>query len=410
MSTDANRPFAIIGGGLAAAEAARTLRSEGYAGALVVVAEEPMLPYERPPLTKAYLRGEVGPETLLAQPAPFYETAGIEVRTGARAIELDVAGRTIGLADGSRIPFDKVLLATGATAARPALEGVEAPWVHLIRTAADADRLRLAAGEASTAVVAGGGWIAAEAAASLRQMGLDVTLVVPGAEVLERHLGIEAGQVFSELHEHNGVHLERASRVRSLGNRAGRHDVRLEDGRVITTDLVVLGLGAAPAVDLARAGGLEAGDGILVDGQLRTSAEGVFAAGDVASAWNPRYAERVRSEHWDNARRQGRTAARNMLGGGEVYDRVPYFFSDQFDLGMELVGRPGIGTEQLVRHESTGTVVLWTRRGGVVAGMHTNLRDSKKAIDRLVTAGGEIDATAFRDPSVPLSEALAART
>jgi len=410
MQTETTRPFAIVGGGLAAAEAAKTLRAEGYDGPLVLIAEEPLLPYERPPLTKEYLRGEAGQDKLLAQPGSFYEASGIDARTGTRAVSLDVAGHSIGLADGSRITFDRLLLATGARATRPALAGIDAPWVHFIRTAADADRLREAAGGTSSAVVAGGGWIAAEAAASLRQMGLNVTLVIPGAEVLERHLGADVGREFSALHERNGVRVVRSSRVESLAESGGTREVRLKGGGVIAGDLVVLGLGASAAVELAQDAGLEVDDGILVDDNLRTSADGVFAAGDVASAWIPRYGERVRSEHWDNARRQGRTAARNMLGLGEAYDRVPYFFSDQFDLGMELLGRPGIGTEQLVRHEGAGVVVLWTRDGAVVAGMHTNLGESRKPIDRLVSAGASIDPAVFRDPGVPLVAALAART
>ena len=409
MVTDARRPFVIVGGGLAAAEATKTLRAEGYDGPVVLVAEEPMLPYERPPLTKEYLRGEAGPDTLLAQPGSFYDESGIDVRTGVRATELDIPGHSLGLDDGSRITFARLLLATGARAIRPAMEGIDEPWVHRIRTAADTDRLREATRGASSAVVAGGGWIAAEAAASLRQMGLEVTLVVPGAEVLERQLGAEVGREFSALHERNGVRLVRSSRVRSLANDGARRGVRLEAGATIEGDLVLLGLGASPAVELAVQAKLETGDGILVDHHLQTSADGIFAAGDVASAWLARYGERVRSEHWDNARRQGRTAARNMLGLKEAYERVPYFYSDQFDLGMELFGRPTIGTDRLVRREDGGLIGLWTRDGFAVAGMHTNLGASRKPIERLVSAGGPVDAAAFLDRSVPLDTALAVR-
>ncbi len=400
MST--TRTFVIVGGGVAAAEAAKTLHAEGYADRLVVVTDEPRPPYERPPLTKEYLRGEAGEEKLVKQPASFYDEAGIELRLGVRAVGLDVAGRSLAFGDGSTIRFDRLLLATGARAARPRLDGIDSPWVHVVRTAEDADRLREAAGRAESVVVAGGGWIAAETAASLRQLGLSVTLVVPGAEVLERHLGAEVGLELGALHERHGVRLVRSSRVAALRESGGRREVVLDTGETLATDLAVLGLGAVPVIELARSAGLGVDDGILTDEHLRTSADGVFAAGDVASAWNPRYLDRVRSAHWDNARRQGRTAARNMLGMAEVYDRVPYFFSDQFDLGMEVLGRPDLGTEQHLRRTDEGLVVAWTRDGVVVAGAHTNVWDSKKPLDRLIASGAVLDPAAFADPAIPL--------
>jgi 3-phenylpropionate/trans-cinnamate dioxygenase ferredoxin reductase subunit len=404
VTTKATRPFVIVGGGLAAGEAARTLRSEGYDGPLLVVAREPMLPYERPPLTKGYLRGESTADSLLVQPQAAYDDAAVEVRTRVAVVDLDPGERSIRLEDGGRILYERLLLATGARATRPEIEGVDRPWVHFVRTVADADRLREAAGSARSAVVAGGGWIAAETAASLRQMGLDVQLVVPGREVLERHLGAEAARELTSLHERNGVRVIRSSRVAALEQVHGRRVVRLEDGRSLEGDLVVLGVGAAPALELPTRAGLATGDGVLVDSRLRTSAHGVFAAGDVASAWSDRYGERLRTEHWDNARRQARTAARNMLGANETYDRVPSFFSDQFDLGLELVGRPALGSRVLVRHEPAGIVALWTRDGRIVAGMHTNHWDARKPIERLVSSGAFVDPAAVADVSVPLDE------
>jgi 3-phenylpropionate/trans-cinnamate dioxygenase ferredoxin reductase component len=406
MTTDRVRTVAIVGGGLAAAEAAKTLRSEGYDGRLVVVTEEPLPPYERPPLTKEYLRGEATPDALLAQPAAFYEESRVELLTGRRAVRLDPRKRSLALDDGTAMGFDRLLLATGARAMRPAVAGIDEPWVHLLRTAADADRLREAARAAGSAVVAGGGWIAAEAAASLRQMGLDVTLVVPGGEVLERHLGPAVGRAFTELHERHGVRVERGARVRAFVEAAGRRDVRLLDGRVVTGDLAVAGFGASPAVELAAEAGLEVDNGIVADERLMTRADGIFVAGDVASAWHPRYGQRVRSEHWDNARRQGRTAARNMLGGAEPYDRLPFFFSDQFELGMELIGRSGAGDRVLVRRQEAGMVVAWVRDARVVAAMHTNLWNTRKALERLVSSGARIDSERFTDPAVPLEAAV----
>jgi 3-phenylpropionate/trans-cinnamate dioxygenase ferredoxin reductase subunit len=406
-ATSTGHPILIVGGGLAAAEAAKTLRAEGYDGPLAILTEEPLLPYERPPLTKAYLRGEAGEDELLAQPASFYAEAGVEVMTGARVEAVDVAGRAVRLADGSRRAFDRLLLATGARAARPGMPGVDAPWVHVLRTAGDADRVREAAGRASSAVVAGGGWIAAEAAASLRQLGLDVTLVMPGREVLDGHLGGELGHELTALHERHGVRVVRSARVRGFAQAGGHRTVELDGGDRLATDLAVVGFGAVPAIELATRAGLDTGDGILVDERLETSAPGIFAAGDVASAWNPRYGERVRSEHWDNARRQGRTAARNLLGGAEAYDRVPFFYSDQFELGMEVLGRPA-RTEPLVRRERDGGLVaVWLRDGRALAGLHVDAWSAKKPLDRLVSAAAPLDPARFRDASVPLEEALA---
>jgi 3-phenylpropionate/trans-cinnamate dioxygenase ferredoxin reductase component len=392
-----DRTYLIVGGGLAAAEAAKTLRDEGYNGPLTVVTDEPHLPYERPPLTKAYLRGEAEATVLLPKPATWYEEAGIDLRLGTRVESLDLAFRRARLAGGGEIAWERLLLATGSRAVRPAMDGVDRPWVHLLRTAEDADRLRDAARASSSAVVAGGGWIAAEAAASLAQMGLQVTLAVPGDEVLERHLGPVVGARFSALHDRHGVRLVRGARVEAVIDRG----VRLSDD-VLKADLVVLGFGARPATELARTAGLSVGTGILADEQLETAAQGVFVAGDVAEAWNPRYGTRMRSEHWDNARRQARTAARNLLGRAESYDRVPFFFSDQYELGMELVGRPDPDAEVVIRETEKGYVALWLREGRAVAGMHTDTWNAKKPLDALVTAGTAVDPRAFEDPSVPL--------
>jgi 3-phenylpropionate/trans-cinnamate dioxygenase ferredoxin reductase subunit len=398
-----DRAFLIVGGGLAAAEAAKTLRAEGYDGHLVVVTDEQRPPYERPPLTKAYLRGEVEASTLLPQPAAFYDDARIDLRLGSRVEALDLATRRARLADGAEIAWERLLLATGARAVRPALEGADRPWVHVLRTAEDADRLREAAGASASAVVAGGGWIAAEAAASLAQLGLAVTLVVPGDEVLERHLGPVLGGRFSALHERHGVRLVRNARVDSVVDRGVR-----VDGEVLASDLVVLGFGARPATELATAAGLAVATGVLADEQLETAAQGVFVAGDVAEAWHPRYRARLRSEHWDNARRQGRTAARNLLGRAETYDRVPFFFSDQYELGMELVGRPDATAEIAIRETSEGYLAVWLADGRAVAAMQADTWDAKKPLSALVEAAAVVDPRAFQDSSVPLEALIAA--
>ncbi|HEU4672197.1 MAG TPA: FAD-dependent oxidoreductase [Candidatus Limnocylindrales bacterium] len=399
------RTIAIVGGGLAAGEAAKTLRSEGFDGRLVVVAEEAHAPYERPPLSKEYLRGEAAADKATVLDADLASEQRIELILGRAATDLDLHARRLTLADGSRLPFDGLLLATGATARVPV--GPRPEWLHVLRTFEDADRIREAARLASSTVVAGGGWIAAETAASLRQLGLEVTLVVPGAEVLERSLGPVVGAMFRSVHESHGVRVVRGARVAGLAEPGP--GLRLADGSIVAGDLVVVGFGAAPRTELAERAGLAVADGIVVDEWLSTAADGVLAAGDVASAWHPRYHERVRSEHWDNARRQARTAARNLLGRAESYERVPYFFSDQFDLGMEVVGRFAASDEVVVRRvDDDAFIAFWLRDDRLTAALHANVWGAKKTLERLVDQAVPVDGALLSDPAVPLVELAAA--
>jgi 3-phenylpropionate/trans-cinnamate dioxygenase ferredoxin reductase component len=409
MTVPTRRTFVIIGGGVAGAEAAKALRAEGFDGRVILIAGESHVPYQRPPLSKDYLRGEATSQSLLALDADFYGREDVELLTGRRALELNAAEGWLGLDDGRIVRFDGLVLATGATPKRPTFRGSDRPFVHLIRTIEDADRLRAATATAGTAVVAGGGWIAAETAASLALLGLDVTLAVPGEEVLERTLGPIVGSRYTALHRSHGVRIATRARVTEVLDDRRGPGVRLADGTVLRGDIVVLGFGATPNVDLARDAGIPVDGGIIVDERLRTGATRIVAAGDVAAAWHPRYQARLRSEHWDNARRQGRTAARTLLGHREAYERLPYFYSDQFELGMEFVGRAAEADEVLIRDEqdSAGFVALWLRRGAVVAGLHGNVWDAKPAIDRLVDSEALIDPVNFRDPSVPVGELAA---
>ncbi|HET7026302.1 MAG TPA: FAD-dependent oxidoreductase [Candidatus Limnocylindrales bacterium] len=397
----------IVGAGLAGAEAAKTLRGEGFDGRITLIGDEPRAPYERPPLSKDYLRGETGVGKLAALEPDWYERGGVELLAGRRATDLRIGERNVLLDDGRTVPFDGLLIATGATPARPAIDGAELPFAHVLRTIEDADRLRDAARSAGHAIVAGGGWIAAEVAASLRQFGIAVTLVVPADEVVARSLGGVVGARYSELHRRHGVRVVTNTRVGAVVDDPAGRGVRLATGERIFGDLVVLGFGAMPSVALATHAGLAVDGGIVADEQLRTSAPGVFTAGDVARAWHPRYGAVIRSEHWDNARHQGRTAARNLLGRREVYDRVPYFYSDQYDAGMEFVGRFEDGDETIVRSAGDDAfVALWLRDRRVVAGLHVNTWDAKKPLEEIVTSGVAVDPRVLADPTVPLVELL----
>ena len=377
MGTDQHESFVIVGGGLAGAEAAKTLRSQGYDGRLVIVAEEPHLPYERPPLTKEYLRGEAGVDKLLVKPISFYEESRIEVLSGRRAIALDPVAHTLTLDDDFVVPFDRLLLATGARATRPPLPGIDEPWVHVLRTVADADRLQEAARAAGSVVVAGGGWIAAEAAASLRQLGLDVTLVVPGAEVLERHLGPVAGRAFTELHERHGVRVVRSARVEAFVDTAGRRGVRLDNGDLSTGDLAVAGFGSSPAVELAVEAGLGIDGGIVADERLMTL--------PTASSW--RATSRppgTRDTGSACARSTGTTpAGRDARRRGTCSaDRSPTIASRTSTPTSSSSAWSCSGAllpaSASVRRERRGMEVAWVRDAHVVAAMHANVWDGQE--------------------------------
>jgi len=396
----------IVGAGLAAAKAAETLRTEGYDGRIVLLGDEPQPPYLRPPLSKDYLRGETGPADAFVHPVDWYAAQQVELRLGSRVTGLDARARTVGLADGERIPYDRLLVATGATPRRLDVQGTQLAGVHTLRTMADADALRVAAARARRAVVIGGGWVGSEVAASLRQLGLEVTLVMDRATPLERVLGAEVGAVYRDLHLAHGVGLVANRRVVALHGDHAVAAVTTDDGGRIAADLVVVGIGAEPRVRLASGAGLDVQDGIVVDERLATSAPGVFAAGDVAAAWHPTLGARIRVEHWDNARRQGATAARNMLGGSEAYDRLPYFYSDQFDLSMEYVGHAPTWDRVVIRGDldERRFLAFWMREGRVVAGMSANIPKVVGAMRTLIESRSVVDAGRLADADVPLAE------
>jgi 3-phenylpropionate/trans-cinnamate dioxygenase ferredoxin reductase subunit len=376
----------IIGAGLAGASAAFALREAGFEGAVTLLGDERHQPYERPPLSKGYLRGEERAEKAHVRPALDYADAGIALRLGARAVTIDRTDHAVRLADGTVLPYDRLLLGTGAAPRNLAVPGADLPGVMTLRTLDDADAIRTAAEHAERVVVVGGGWIGSEVAASLRQLGRQVTLVVNGSQPLERVLGREVATIYGKLHRDNGVEIL-SGRVTGIEGASRVTGVRLERGTVLPAQLVVAGVGAVPRLELARRAGLAiSGDGVAVDERLRSSDPSIFAAGDIAAAWHPRYERRLRVEHWDNAREQGAAAARNMLGADEPYTRVPYFYSDQFDLGMEYRGYAPDWDEVLLSGDVDRREFLafWIRDGRVVAGMNANLWDAAAGVAALV--------------------------
>jgi 3-phenylpropionate/trans-cinnamate dioxygenase ferredoxin reductase subunit len=396
----------VVGGGLAGATAALEIRKLGHEGRVIVVADEEVPPYERPPLSKAYLRGESTIEDAFVRPMTDYEANGIELLLGRRAVTIDPVARVLNLADGTTLPYGALLLATGA-APRPLLPRAQrlSGVLHL-RNVSDADAIREAAGAARRVAVVGGGWIGSEVAASLRQMGADVTLVSNLPRPLERVLGAEVAGVYAEVHAEHGVRLA-IGRVVGLEGERAVEAVRLADGSRLPAELVVAGVGARPRVELALRAGLATIDGaVAVDEHLRTSVPSIYAAGDVATAFHPRYGRHVRVEHWDNAKRQGKTAAANMLGDRKAYERVPYFYSDQFDLGMEYRGLAP-GWDQVVFRGDVAARTFdafWLADGRVVAAMNANRWDDGRTLQRLVGSEARIDPRRLGDSEIPLDE------
>jgi 3-phenylpropionate/trans-cinnamate dioxygenase ferredoxin reductase subunit len=381
----------VVGGGLAGATAAVGLREAGFDGRIVLVGEEPGEPYERPPLSKEYLRGERDGDAVLVHPPAAYADAGVELLAGTRVVAVDPAAGVAVLDGGERLRWDRLLLATGSSARRLPVPGADLDGVHHLRTLADADALAAGLRGAGRVVVVGAGWIGTEVAASARALGRDVVVVAPDDVPLQRVLGVELGAVFRDLHAEHGVDLRLGTGVDAVVGTGSVEGVRLGDGTVVEADLVVAGVGAVPRTELAEAAGLAVDrGGVVVDAHLRASAPGVFAAGDIASAWHAHYRRHVRLEHWANARHQGAAAARSMLGAGEPYDRLPYFFTDQYDLGMELSGDPTGAARVVVRGDVAERrfVAFWLDgEDRVLAAMNVNVWDVVDGLQALIRSG-----------------------
>jgi NADPH-dependent 2,4-dienoyl-CoA reductase/sulfur reductase-like enzyme len=408
-------PFVIVGGGLAGAVAAQTLREEGYAGPLVVVGAEPDRPYERPPLSKGYLTGAQDRESVFAQPADWYVNNDVRLLTGVRATAIDPAGHTVAIDGGEQLRYVKLLLATGSTPRTLPVPGADLDGVLCLRTLADADRLAPRLSADARVVVIGGGWIGLEVAAAARAARAQVTLVEATAMPLQRVLGRKVAETFVELHEANGVRILSGRTVQALHGTGKVAAVQLADGTVLDADLVVVGVGVWPNVELAAAAGLHVRDGVVTDASLRSSDPDIFAAGDIAEFEHPLLGRSLRVEHWANARNSGAVAARAMLGQPAVHDGIPYFFTDQYDLGMEYRGyaEPGgydtvvfRGSPRIDDGKTPSFVAFWTRDARVVAAMNVNSWDDGEHLEQLVRAGHEgqqVDLDRLTDPAVSLA-------
>jgi 3-phenylpropionate/trans-cinnamate dioxygenase ferredoxin reductase component len=408
MTSD--QTFAIVGASLAGAKAAETLRAEGFDGRVVLVGAEDERPYERPPLSKDYLRGEVEREKVYVHPEDYYADHDIELRRGRTAVSLNAAARELALDDGERLRYDRLLLTTGAEPRRLSIPGAELDGVMYLRSAADCDGLRDRLDRGGAVVVIGAGWIGAEVAASARQRGLEVTVLDPLTVPLERVLGAEVGAVYRDIHLDHRVQMLMGTGVEAFEGSAAVERVRTSDGRELECDFVVVGVGVQPRTGLAAQAGLAVDNGILVDEHLRTSAPGVYAAGDVANAHHPFYGEPIRVEHWANALHQGPAAARAMLDQPDAYDRLPYFFSDQYDVGMEYAGFARSWDRVIFRGDpaSREFIAFWLVENRVVAGMNVNVWDVTDPIQRLIRERVAVDDRRLADPDVPLEDLVPA--
>jgi 3-phenylpropionate/trans-cinnamate dioxygenase ferredoxin reductase component len=401
----------IVGASLAGAKAAETLRAEGFDGRVVLVGAEAERPYERPPLSKDYLRGEVGREKVYVHDEGFYSEHDIELRLGTTAVDLNTSTSELTLDDGDRLRYDRLLLAMGSEPRRLTIPGAELDGVLYLRSVQDSDLLHERLGRGSAVVVVGAGWIGAEVAASARQCGLEVTVIEPASVPLERVMGAEVGAIYRDIHTDHGVEMLMGTGVEAFEGDEAVERVRTSDGRVIECDFVVVGVGVQPRIQLAARAGLDVDNGILVDEHLETSLPGVFAAGDVANARHPFYGERIRVEHWANALHQGPAAARNMLGQADPFDRLPYFFSDQYEVGMEYSGFARDWDRVVFRGDpaSREFIAFWISDERVVAGMNVNVWDVNEPIRRLISERVAVDDRRLADPDVPIDQLVAAQ-
>jgi 3-phenylpropionate/trans-cinnamate dioxygenase ferredoxin reductase subunit len=394
--------YVVVGGGLAAAKAVETLRDEGFEGPVTLIGREDVRPYERPPLSKGLLLGSAEPDSVFVHSAEWYSEHNVTLRSGTTVTAVDRAAKVVRTDAGDEIAYQKLLLATGSTPRPLPVPGGDRAL--LLRTLADSRRISEAVTADSRVVVIGAGWIGLEVAAAARTRGATVDVVEAIKLPLANVLGDQIAQVFADLHRANGVTLHLNTQVEALDGGT----VRLANGEALAADVVIAGIGVTPNVGLAADAGLAVDNGVLVDGRLATSDPDIFAAGDIANVDHPFLGHRIRVEHWATALNTGPVAAKAMLGQDVSYDKLPYFYTDQFDLGLEYTGwvAPDAKPAVVVRGdlESREFISFWLVDGKVAAGMNVNIWDVADQIDALVRSGVEVDRARLANPDVPLPD------
>ncbi len=401
--------YVIVGASLAGATAAVTLRQEGADGTITLIGAEKEAPYERPPLSKAYLRGETPFETALVRPPAFYAEQGIETIFGCRAVRIDASGRFVELDDGRRVPFDRLLITTGGRNRRFSVAGADRDGIYNLRTVQDADRIRAETIAGRRVVVVGMGFIGSEVAASLRQKDLDVVAIEPSKTPLARVLGEDVGQRLADLHQGHGVRTVFEDTVVAFEGTSRVERVLTKGGRRLECDFVVAGIGIEPVVDLLDGSGVQVDNGVVVDEYCQTNVSGVYAAGDVANHYHPLFKRRIRVEHWQNAIKQGAAAARNMLGRHLAYDEVHWFWSDQYDANLQYAGFHSAWEQLVVRGRlgSDSFLACYVNEGRIDAAVALNRAKDLRRVMPLIKARRPIDLEQLRDESVDLRSLLA---
>jgi 3-phenylpropionate/trans-cinnamate dioxygenase ferredoxin reductase component len=401
--------FVIVGGGLAGAKAAETLRAEGFTGEIVLFGDESEVPYERPPLSKDYLLGKKPRESAYVHPAEWYPENSVDLRTGISVAAIERPTHTV-IVEGGTQHYDKLLLATGAAPRHLDIPGEALDGVRTLRKLPDSDALREEFTRGRQVVIVGSGWIGLETAAAASIAGCRVTVVEPQPTPLYYAIGPELGGVFTVLHEANGVEFRFGETAAEFHGDAAGHvgSVLTSSGAVLPADVVIVAIGAGPNDGLARGAGLEMSNGVVTDSALRTSDPDIYAAGDVACSFLPLLGTHVRVEHWANALHGGPAAARSMLGQEIEYDRVPYFYTDQYDLGMECSGLPSPGAyDEVVYRGDRSTlefIAFWLKGGRLIAGMNVNVWDVTDDIQSLIRSNRTLDPARLADPAIPLAD------
>ena len=400
--------FLIIGAGPAGAAAARTLRDEGFGGRIQLIGAERYRPYIRPPLSKTLLAGSVDRESVFVESEAWYFEHEVELTLSTRATGLDPSAHSVTLSSGDVVSYDAVLLATGSTPRRLDIPGADLDGVRTLRTLDDSEALRaILASGGRRLVVIGSGWIGMEVAATARTLGNHVTILERESAPLVTALGADLGQVFADLHIAHGVDLRASVAIDSIeGAHGTATGVRLIDGEVIAADLVLIGIGAAPNLELAVGAHLAVDNGVLVDAAMRSSVPDVYIAGDIANAFHPLAGVRIRSEHWSNARHGARAAARSMLGQTVSYDDIPFFSTEQFDLTLEYAGFAPLTRDARLVYRGDRRArefsAFWVADRRVVAGMSVNVADGGSMIQSVVSRGERVDLERLVDEHVPL--------
>jgi 3-phenylpropionate/trans-cinnamate dioxygenase ferredoxin reductase component len=404
-----SKTFVIVGGGLGGAKAAEALREKGFDGKVVLLADEEYLPYERPPLSKEFLAGKKSLTDFTVHDSEWYRDNKIDLRVGTEALAIDRKAHTVALADGTNLPYDKLLLATGSRARWLSVPGADSTGVHHLRKFGDAENLNTALKDGTSLAIVGAGWIGLEVAASARERGVDVTVVETAKAPLIGAVGEEVGDVFAQLHRDHGVDLRLETEVKEITVEDGKATgLKLGDGSTITADRVLIAVGAQPNIELAEEAGLSTGDGgVHVDASLRTSDPDIYAVGDIAAAEHPFFDERIRTEHWANALKQPAVAVAGMLGEPSQYSELPYFFSDQYDLGMEYAGHAP-GSNRVVFRGDVGSrefVAFWLDADNrVLAGMNVNIWDVLDDIKSLIHKKTAVNLNKLVDPETSLAD------